>query len=219
MHIEFLIEDVSGAKMLENLLPKILPVTCTHRIRSYKGIGRKIPAGFKGDPAAAKHRILLENLPRLLSGYGKTFGSYGEDYRAAVVVVCDLDRRDRSTFEDELNNLLQNCKYKPTAKFCLAIEEGEAWFLGDQPAILKVYPRCKMAVIRNYMQDSICGTWEKLADAIYPGGSSVLLAQGFQTIGKTKLIWAEKITPNMDVDNNNSPSFCKFRDTVRELAQ
>ena len=61
MHIEFLIEDISGAKMLEIMLPKMLPVEYTYNIHSYKGVGGKIPTGFKNDPAAVKHRILLDN--------------------------------------------------------------------------------------------------------------------------------------------------------------
>ena len=219
MHIEFLIEDVSGKRMLELLVPKILPGTCTYKIHAYKGIGGKIPTEFKNDPKTARHRILLENLPRLLSGYGRTFHDYGKDYRAAVVVVCDLDRRDKNTFESELNDLLRKCDYEPDTKFCLAIEEGEAWYLGDQSAVLKVYPACKKQEIRRYKQDSICGTWEKLANAIYPGGSSALLSQGRQAIGKAKFDWAEKITPHMDVNQNKSPSFCKFRDTVKGLSR
>ena len=101
MHIEFLIEDVSTAKMLELLLPKILPAACSYKVHSYKGIGGRIPPGFKTNPEAAQHRILLDNLPKLLSGYGKTFHDYGANYPAAVVVVCDLDRRDKNSFESE----------------------------------------------------------------------------------------------------------------------
>lgn len=219
MHIEFLIEDISGKKMLEQIVPKIMPDDCTYDIHSYKGVGGKIPAGFKNNPETARHRILLDNLPKLLSGLGRTFHGYGDDYRAAVVVICDLDRREKNTFEAELNSLLQRCTYKPNAKFCLAIEEGEAWFLGDQAAIQQAYPHCKITVIQDYEQDSICGTWEKLADALYSGGSASLSAKGYQAIGTAKCEWAERITPHMDIDRNQSPSFCNFRDTVRELAR
>ena len=48
----------------------------------------------------------------------------------------------------------------------MAIEEGEAWLLGDIPAIQSVYPNAKNAVLNGYENDSICGTWEKLADAV-----------------------------------------------------
>ena len=71
----------------------------------------------------------------------------------------------------------------------------------------------------TYQNDSICGTWEKLADAIHPEGSLKLKKTGWQYIGKIKSEWAEKITKFMDVENNKSPSFCYFRDTLRKLAQ
>ena len=75
MHIEILVEDSSGEKLLQCLLPQLLgPLGQPHtwRLHSYKGIGR-IPKnlGTKADPAK---RILLDQLPRLLRGYGRTPG-------------------------------------------------------------------------------------------------------------------------------------------------
>jgi hypothetical protein len=68
--------------------------------------------------------------------------------------------------------------------------------------------------LSTYINDSICGTWEKLADAIYPGGSAALSNKGWQTIGTEKSVWAEKITPHMDVSNNVSPSFSYLRSKI-----
>lgn len=220
MHIEFLVEDQSGEKMLDGLIRKINQDNAfTYNIHAYKGVGGKIPREIRDNPSMARHRILLDNLPRLLSGYGKTFQSYGDNYPAAVIVVCDLDRRNKTAFENELHGLLALCEVQPLARFCLAIEEGEAWFLGDIHAIKQAYPRCKENVWRTYQQDSICGTWEVLADMLYPGGHEELSRKGYQEVGKTKFAWATNITPYMDVDNNRSPSFCHFRDTVREIGQ
>ena len=100
----------------------------------------------------------------------------------------------------------------------MAIEEGEAWLLGDIPAIQSVYPNAKNAVLNGYENDSICGTWEKLADAVFAGGAAKLSAQGWQAVGTEKSIWAEKISPHMDIENNASPSFNYFRNKVMELA-
>jgi len=50
-------------------------------------------------------------------------------------------------------------------------------------------------------------------------GVQALTAKGWQTVGAEKSVWAEKITPYMDVENNRSDSFCYFRDQVRELAE
>ena len=213
MHIEFLVEDSSGEKMLSQILPKILGeqgAPHTWRMKAYKGIGR-IPPGLsvKADPAK---RMLLDQLPRLLQGYGKTVSI------DAVVVVLDTDSRECSAFLTELKSLVAKCQPAPRTLFRLAIEEMEAWYLGDRQSILKAYPRAKRDVIDRYAQDSVCGTWELLADAIYPGGIAAIKKSGWPLPGQIKHEWAEKITPFMDINQNTSPSFMKLHDGLLKLA-
>jgi len=215
MHLEILVEDLSGKKALDILVPGITGAQDTFNIHAYKGVGR-VPKGMK-DAADPSNRILLTNLPKLLKGYGRTFQGYPQDYEAAVILVCDLDNKDLKSFLDELNGVLRACHPKPRAHFCVAIEEGEAWFLGDVRAVKSAYPAADDGVLNSYVNDSICGTWEKLADAVYPGGAKALSKRGWQTVGAEKARWAEAIAPRMDVENNASPSFCFLRDTVRSL--
>lgn len=163
----------------------------------------------------ASKRILLANLPRLLAGYGKSW----QEYPAVVIVVCDLDDKCLKSFRDELINLLNACNPRPETRFCIAIEESEAWFLGDIPAIKKAYPKAKDTVLNAYVSDSTCGTWERLADAVYRGGSQHLSSLGWHVVGAEKSAWAENITPHMDLDNNTSPSFNYFLGKLRELAE
>ena len=216
MHFEILVEDKSGKKSLDILVPKIIGDEHTFRVITYKGIGR-IPRNLRGSTDPNK-RILLDRLPKLLRGYGKTHASYPSDYPAAVILVCDLDNKHLDTFLEELNTILETCNPQPETRFCIAIEEGEAWFLGDIPAVKKAYPRAKTAILNNYVNDSICGTWERLADAIFPGGSQKLSVQGWRRVGAEKSAWSIKITPHMDVENNKSQSFCFFNQTLKELA-
>jgi hypothetical protein len=213
MHIEILVEDSSGEKLLQCLLPQLLgPLGQPHtwRLHSYKGIGR-IPKnlGSKADPTK---RILLDRLPKLLRGYGRTPGI------DAVVVVLDTDRRDCKAFLKELKALAEACIPVPATMFRLAIEEMEAWYLGDRPALLEAYPRAKAGVLNGYVQDSACDTWETLADAVYAGGSAAIKKKGWPLPGEVKHEWAERIGPRMVLDRNVSPSFCKFRDGLRSLA-
>jgi hypothetical protein len=56
------------------------------------------------------------------------------------------------------------------------------------------------------------------AQAVFPGGAPALSDQGWQVIGAAKSKWAEDISPHMDVEKNQSPSFCYFRDKLRGLA-
>lgn len=114
--------------------------------------------------------------------------------------------------------VLQACSPRPTALFRIAIEEGEAWLLGDRDAVKAACPNVKEAVLNGYVQDSICGTWEILADAVHPGGSVPLKRAGYPTAGRVKCEWARKITPHMDMGRNRSPSFQVFRDGVKSLA-
>jgi hypothetical protein len=215
MHLEVLVEDQSGKKTLDLLLPKIIGSGHTFAVHSYKGIGR-IPKNMK-TAKNANNRMLLDNLPRLLRGYGKAFSGYGKNYRAAVVLVCDLDDKCLKDFRRDLISILHLCLPRPETRFCIAIEEGEAWFLGDLNAIRKAYPKAKEVVLSAYVNDSICGTWEKVADAVYPGGSPALSAKGWQAVGAEKSKWAREITPQMDPTRNSSPSFCYFKDKILEL--
>ena len=201
MHFEFLIEDQSGKKALEILLPKMMNDKHTFRIHSYKGAGR-IPENLKPKSGADK-RILLDRLPRLLKGFGKA----SLDYQPIIIVVLDLDNKNRVEFQKDLINVLDSCSPKPRAYFHFAIEKLEAWYLGDLPAIRGAYPAAKTDILSGYENDSICGTWELLADAIYSGGHKALSKNGWMAVGKEKSVWAANISPLMKIENNLSPSF------------
>lgn len=212
MHIEVLVEDRSGKVLLDTLLPRILGsngAPHTWRVHHYKGIGR-LPRNLKpgGDPAK---RILLEHLPRLLSGYARTPGT------DAVVVVLDSDRKDCVAFLKELNAVAPRKPEAPRVLFRLAIEEMEAWYFGDRKALKRAYPHAKKQILERYEQDAICGTWELLADAIYPGGAKDVKKKGWPLPGQLKHEWATRIGPHMNVNENGSSSFAKLRDGLKRL--
>lgn len=197
MHIEVLVEDSSGARLIETLLPQVVGeygAPHTWRIHRYKGIGR-LPAGLSSHADPAK-RALLDQLPRLLAGYGRTPGI------DAVVVVVDSDRRDCRQFLRELTALHQRCRPAPNTLFRLAIEEIEAWYLGDRQALLAAYPKARSEALARYRQDAVCGTWELLADAVRVGGSAAVKSAGWPLPGQIKHAWAERIGPRMNVEHN-----------------
>lgn len=215
MHFEMLAEDKSGTIALEIVMKKILGANGTEhswRTHSYKGAGR-IPKNMHSVTDPSK-RILLDRLPQLLQGYGKSHNRNG--FPDAVIVVVDLDRRDCKAFKRELLDVLNACNPRPRTLFRIAVEESEAWLLGDRDAVKAAYPQATDAVLNEYVQDSICDTWELLADAIHPGGASAL--GKWPASGQAKCEWAEKIAPRMDVDCNRSRSFQVFRNGVRRLA-
>ena len=215
MHFEVLVEDRSGSIALDVLLQKILGANGavhTWTLHAYKGVGR-IPQNLWAVPDRRK-RLLLNHLPRLLRGYGRSL-QHGRD---CVVVVLDLDNRNCVALKRELVGVLNACNPGPSTLFRIAIEEGEAWLLGDRDAVKAAYPNAKDSVLNRYQQDSVCGTWEVLADAVHPGGSVRLQRAGYPTAGIAKCEWARRIASHIDVNRNRSPSFRVFRDGVRGLA-
>jgi hypothetical protein len=213
MHFEILIEDSSGTCLLEHLLPKFLgPPNQPHtwRLHAYRGIGR-IPKNLAQAPDPSR-RLLLTKLPSLLRGYAKTPG-YG-----AIVIVCDTDNRNCAAFLKELRGVAKSSGADAITMFRLAIEETEAWYLGDRAAVLQAYPTAKKALFDGYVQDAVCGTWERLADIVHPGGSRTVIKSEWPAAGDVKHQWANRIGPLMDPDRNRSPSFRKLRDGVRRLA-
>jgi hypothetical protein len=212
MHIVILTEDSSGKRLLEHLIPKLVgPLGEPHswHIHSYRGIGH-IPRGLSPSSDPSK-RILLDQLPRLLSGY---VGTPGYD---AVIVVLDADARDCVTFLAELDSLAALCGASHLVLFRLAIEETEAWNLGDRTALRRAYPKARMRTLDHYIQDSICGTWELVAEAIHTGGMRAIRKAGWPLPGQIKHEWADRIGPLLDPEVNQSPSFGKLRDGIRRL--
>ena len=214
MHFEVLVEDRSGSISLEFILEKILGqngIEHSWTIHPFRGIGH-LPKGLHRAPNPT-NQLLLNNLPRLLRAYGRSLRG-----PSAVVVVVDSDERDCLRFKQDLLNVLNACNPSPNTLFRIAIEETEAWLLGDRVAVKSAYPNANDVVLNGYVQDSICGTWEVLADAVHSGGSVSLKRLGYPDEGVAKCEWARNIAPLMDIDSNQSKSFQVFRDGVRNLA-
>lgn len=210
MHFEILVEGQAELTALSILMPKILGEyenPHTWKIHKHRGIGR-IP----DDPMQApnpKDTTLLHLLPAKLRAYSKAPRA-----DRAIIVLLDLDDKDFKLFSQELRSLLTLCDGEFEANFEFAIEELEAWYLGDRNALVTFNPDIRLSVLQDYVQDSICGTWEVLAKADDP---SVLTQRkrARHSLDKKKE-WSKAIPPHMDVDSNNSPSFNNFLNCLRD---
>lgn len=113
MHFEILVEDQSGKRMLDILIPKIIGNQHSFKVHAYQGIGcipRKLTSG-----TSVRNRLLLDQLPRLLRGYGNTFANYSANYPTAVILVCDL--------------ILLSPRCCKKGKCCMnAVRPEQAWF-------------------------------------------------------------------------------------------
>ena len=207
MHFQYLVEDQSGAALIRILMQKIVELypNATYDCKGFRGIG-----GFtrKNTIKETKTGKLLNDLATYLRGFDRSLQSFP----SVIIVVLDSDDHDVQQFRSELEAVAMQNMIKIDHVFCLAVEEIEAWLLGDRHALLSAYPHAKMHVLNTYVQDSICGTWEVLADAVYPGGTSKLSREhaSFIEIGKLKAEWAQNIGIHMDLKSNESPSFNDF---------
>jgi len=195
MRLHILVEGASEQALLEAWLPRFLPSGHTYKIIRHQGKG-KLPKNpsEKPDP---RHHGLLDQLPAKLRAFGKSFNPDTD----RVLVLVDLDNDDCSDIKKRMTDLLRYCNPAPTVLFRIAIEETEAFYLGDWKAIKKAFPKAKENKTANYVQDSICGTWELFREVI-----------GYES--ENKVGWARQIGPHLTTQWKGSRSlsfqhFCK----------
>ncbi|MEG2185501.1 MAG: DUF4276 family protein [Cloacibacillus sp.] len=213
MHFQFLIEDQSSEALILELMQKIVPDAphITYDCKSFRGIG-----GFRKKQTGKETRTgkLLDDLAIYLRGFDKSF----RDFQAAIFVILDNDDNITEDFKARLEQVAVDKNITTDHVFCIAVEEVEAWLLGDEAAVTAVYPDARRQVLRAYVQDSICGTWETLANVIYPGGLVRMQKEcpSYREIGMRKKEWAQKIGSQMDLSRNKSPSFNYFINELRQ---
>lgn len=213
MYFHFLIEDQSSAILIELLMEKITSKRpdLTYRCTAFRGLG-----GFtqKNTVKETKTGKLLNDLATYLRGFNKSLSNFP----SVVVVVLDNDKNNTEKFQATLESVAQANNITVDHVFCIAVEEVEAWLLGDRAALITAYPFAKLQVLNSYEQDSICGTWEVLADAVYSGGLVKLKRDcpTYREVGACKCEWARKIGVYMEPEKNQSPSFQRFLFEIRK---
>ncbi len=208
MHFEILVEGQSELTALSILMPSIVGSYLkphSWRIHKHRGIG-KLPDDFYSKPNV-NDMTLLHQLPAKIKAYSK----YPSDDRV-VVVLLDLDDNDKDELIRQLNSISDYCENKIKLCFLFAVEELEAWYMGDLQALIRYNPNINQDELGGYIQDSICGTWEVLAKADDPSFMR-LKKRDPRSLDKKKE-WAKKIPPHMKIDINRSPSFREFIDKI-----
>lgn len=213
MRIEFLVEDLSGEKLLTEIMEKYISemplFNIEYSILSYKGIG-----GFgKGINARnIKSQQLLNDLPKRMKAIQAKYRGMKD---VSMFIVLDNDTRKVEEFREQLLVIAEKENISMDYVFCIAVEEMEAWLLGDRDAIQSAYKGISDRIATKhsgYKQDSICGTWEYLADMLTKGGLSKFRKKNPTAfdVGRNKAEWAEKIGKQLHIRNNASPSFQYF---------
>jgi hypothetical protein len=200
MHIEILVEEQSAEEALKILLPRLLSPDTTYRLLNFQG----------------KHN-LLRQLPARLRGYAAWLT---DDYR--IVVLVDEDRQDCLDLKQQLETEAQHAGLSTKtgaggSRFQvlnrIAVEELEAWFLGDIDALRQAYPRlpATLAATPKFRNPDAVpgGTWEAL--------ERTLKKYGYFKGGYRKVEAARAIAPHLEPDRNRSRSFWVFCEGLRSL--
>jgi hypothetical protein len=203
MHIELLVEEPSVEAALDNLLPRILGDSAAYQIHPHQG-----------------KQHLLRRLPNLLRGY-----SHWLPDDSKIIVLLDEDRQDCHALKQEMEEIAARAGLHTKSRLGedgnfqvinrIAIEELEAWFFGDVPALRQVYSRIPEFLheqSRYRDPDAIGGgTWEAL--------ERLLVHHNYfsQTAGMPKIEVARQISAYMNPEVNRSRSFQVFRDALFSL--
>jgi hypothetical protein len=200
MHIELLLEEPSAEAFFADFLPKIVAEGTTWRLIPFQG---------KAD--------LLANLGKRLKGYAAWLP---DDWR--IVVLVDEDREDCRRLKSKLEaaaiaaGLLTKTKARKAPFVVLnriAVEELEAWFLGDVEGLCAAYPGVSASVgSRENFRDPDAvsgGTWEAL--------ERVLQRAGHFQGGLGKIELARTMAKHMEPSRNRSLSFKCFMEGMAAL--
>jgi hypothetical protein len=188
-HVEILVEEPSMEAALRIILPKIIG-HLSHEIYSYQ---------CKQD--------LIAKLPERLAGY-----SHWLPKNWRILVVVDRDDENCSVLKASMEAISADVGLltRSTAGdqdysvvHRLAIEELEAWYFGDWPAVKSAYPRVSMTIPRKsgYRDPDMIagGTWEAFERIMQR-------ARYFET-GLRKIEAARAIAAYMNPSQNTSRSF------------
>ena len=205
MHIEFLVEDFSTEETLCHLLPNILGDWITFDTHSFQG---------KQD--------LLAKLPKRLKGYKRWIS---DDWR--IIILVDRDNEDCQKLKQELEKIAikagfvtkSPAKSKSKTKYQLInrimIEELEAWFFGDIPALIKADPK----VSKNLNQKAKYRDPDDIKGGTWEAWQKVLQTAGYHQGGLEKLKAARDIALHMNPTENTSKSFQVFYSCLLEIIQ
>lgn len=182
-------EELSAKRLLDVVIPKVIPVNTYHRVYPHQG---------KED----LEKALKNTLPTI----SRTPGS-------RIIIMRDQDTGECEEVKRNIQEIIGlNCQCEYLVR--IACKELESWYLGDLNALQFAYPRFKpdqyqnRSVLRNV--DNINFPDRYLLQIIPEFRNRAYLP---------KIEVAESIGPHLDINNNRSHSFNHFIQAVRRLTE
>lgn len=207
MHIEVLTEDKSGGVVIDALVRRMISplyADCTLSIRPHRGKG-----DYPDAPQLAPARFasgLLDLLPAKLRAYDRIYA--GTPF--ILIIIIDSDTDPYEVVHDQLISAVRLHAPGLSHVIGICVEETESWLLADKEAVMSAYPDADEDILDAYEQDSVCGTWEVLCQALLKERAQSLIRVGYPAIGQYKHEWAERISEYLEPQRNHSPSFRAF---------
>ncbi len=201
MIVHVLVEGASERVFVERWAPRAFP---GHTFRTH-------PHGGKGSlPTASavpssRATGLLDLLPATLRSYAATKAMADDGF----LVLVDADEDSCVELRERLVAMADALDPRPARLvFRIAIEETEAFYLGDLKALKAAFPSADLHRARDYVPDSICDTAELFGEIVGDGGLN-------------KVWWAEEIGPHLSTDpaRSRSPSFRKLHAGIATLVK
>lgn len=187
--VHVFVEGKSDQAFLEGWLPRAFS---GHSFKMHPHMGKgKLPVDSSSQPLA-KHQGLLDQLPAKLRAFAKSPGRSN----LGILVLVDADNDNCIDLKRKLVEILNDQAPGLNVVFRIAVEESEAFYLGDLRALKKAYPHSDMSLAMAYQPDSICDTAELFGKIIDDQGMSKV-AWG-ETMGRLVTIYPK---------NSRSPSF------------
>lgn len=153
-------------------------------------------------PPDPLNRGLLDQLPAKLRAYAAA-----KDSDQLVVVLVDADDDNCVALKKSIADVVQSEAPAVRVLVRIAVEETEAYYLGDWAAIKQAYPDANRKIFNTYTPDERPqqGTWELFAE--------VVGEDGFEN----KREWARKMgaVMSINVEGNRSPSFRSLCEGLR----
>ena len=189
MTIHMLVEGTSERVLFERWSRRLLQ-GWEVKLHPHQGKGR-LPRDLDARPDL-KRRGLLDQLPAKLRGFANSMDVKTDQ----VVILVDADGDDPTTLLGAITDAVVQVAPDLPVTVRLAVEETEAFYLGDLGALRKAFPGADLRRARSYEPDAVCGTWE-------------LFAQIVGDPGANKVGWAEAMGPFLTtkVGVTRSPSF------------
>lgn len=201
MTIHVLVEGPSERALLGPWIKRLLP-DADVRVHPHAWKG-KIPSDLDAAPDP-KQRGLLDQLPAKLRGFASAKATHH------VLVLVDADDEDCKQLKANIVKIAQRCAPLLDVTVRIAVEETEAFYLGDLRAIKAAFPDADTSVLEKvkYTPDQVCGAWELFGKVIHDGGEN-------------KVAWATAMAEHLTIKpaESRSPSFKALLGALKKLAR